>query len=68
MIKKYLLSMYQKERNGEPDSINQMLDFLQKKYIAGEITIEQYKEYYSYLHNLGAISAYETTKDLTKIK
>ncbi|MFD1850044.1 YppF family protein [Oceanobacillus bengalensis] len=54
-----LVDRYIKERKYSPDSINDILDFYQQKYISGEIGLNNYKSIFSYLHKQGAISAYD---------
>ncbi|WP_226037684.1 YppF family protein [Aquibacillus saliphilus] len=56
---KNLISLYTYERNHEPNSIDQLLDFCQQIYIRGEIDIYQYRIFFQHLHNDGAISCHE---------
>ncbi|GAA0447493.1 MAG: YppF family protein [Bacillota bacterium] len=54
-----LIQMYQHERNQSPNSMNDILDYYQKKYVTGEIDIVMYREIYSFLKIQGASSAHE---------
>ncbi|WP_100011440.1 YppF family protein [Lentibacillus sediminis] len=54
-----LLAAYEIERHHGPDSLNDVLDFYQKKYISGEIDIISYRNIYYYLNKEGAESAHE---------
>jgi len=57
-----LISTFKKERNQAPQSINELLDYFQRKYIIGEITINDYRQIFACLHKEGAVSAYEDTE------
>lgn len=50
---------YEQERKQKPESLNQLLDYYQGKYIASEIDIKQYRNVYYYLQAKGATSAHE---------
>ncbi|RDW19936.1 YppF family protein [Oceanobacillus chungangensis] len=54
-----LVHAFASERNYTPDSVDQLLDFYQNKYIAQEIDIKNYRRIFEYLHKQGAISAFE---------
>ncbi|GAB3060290.1 YppF family protein [Virgibacillus ainsalahensis] len=54
-----LLAAYESERKHSPETINNLLDFYQKKYIIGEIDIQHYRDIYFYLHKEGATSAHD---------
>ncbi|HLR65796.1 YppF family protein [Virgibacillus alimentarius] len=54
-----LFSTYERDRNQQPESINHLLDYYQKKYIAGEIDIKHYQTIYYYLQKQGAKSAHD---------
>ncbi|WP_085992760.1 YppF family protein [Oceanobacillus senegalensis] len=54
-----LVDMFITERNHTPDSVNNLLDYFQYKYIAGEINIKDYRHIFTYLHKKGAVSAFE---------
>jgi len=54
-----LASVYEREREHKPDSLNQLLDFCQKKYVCGEIDGKAYRRIYFYLDQKGAVSAHE---------
>lgn len=54
-----LLIMYEQAREEKPESINNLLDFFQEKYIAEEISIKDYRAIFSQLHEQGATSAHE---------
>ncbi|TMN23075.1 hypothetical protein FH966_09400 [Lentibacillus cibarius] len=54
-----LITIFERERNEPPASINALLDFYQHKYITGDIDISHYRNIYHYLHRQGAISAHE---------
>ncbi|GAB4073938.1 hypothetical protein GCM10028778_14410 [Barrientosiimonas marina] len=56
-----LITIFETERNRPPESINDLLDFYQQKYITGVIDISHYRKVYYYLHRQGAISAHEYT-------
>lgn len=54
-----LVDKYVSTRNYMPDSVNDLLDFYQNKYIMGEIDIQSYRHIFEYLHKQGATSAFE---------
>ncbi|WP_106498046.1 YppF family protein [Lentibacillus sp. Marseille-P4043] len=54
-----LIKTYEQDRKQAYGSINQLLDFYQKKYIAGEIDITSYQEIFHILHDKGAKSSHE---------
>ncbi|RDW18250.1 hypothetical protein CWR48_11740 [Oceanobacillus arenosus] len=54
-----LVHAFASERNYTPDSVNQLLDFYQHKYILEEIDIKNYRRIFDCLHKQGAISAHE---------
>ncbi len=41
-------------KNREPLDVNELLDFVQRRYVAGEITIAQYKKLFFELDQLNA--------------
>ncbi|MBC5636673.1 YppF family protein [Ornithinibacillus hominis] len=59
MLINELVSDYEMERKESPKTLNDILDYYQKKYIAGEIDIRFYRDVYNYLHQQGATSAHE---------
>ncbi|WP_284139451.1 MULTISPECIES: YppF family protein [unclassified Virgibacillus] len=59
MLINKLITTFEAERNQLPESMNDLLDFYQKKYIFGEIDISEYRRLYGYLAGRGAISAHE---------
>lgn len=61
-----LVDRYTKERKYSPDSVNDILDYYQHKYISGEIDLKSYKQIFAYLHRKGATSAYEIEETYTK--
>ncbi|CDQ40668.1 MULTISPECIES: YppF family protein [Virgibacillus] len=61
-----LIQMYHHEKNQLPNSMNDILDHYQKKYITGEIDIVKYREIYSFLKIQGAISAHEFSYESPK--
>lgn len=54
-----LITNYEAERNQSPESINDLLDFYQKKYVYEEIDIVEYWRILAYLYDRGASSAHE---------
>ncbi|MFA1818975.1 YppF family protein [Virgibacillus oceani] len=54
-----LVHTYQNDCNHTPDSVNDLLDYYQKKYIIGDIDVIYYREIYMFLSKQGAISAHE---------
>lgn len=54
-----LIDDYQLKQRQTPQTVNDLLDFYQKKYINGEIDIASYREIFSLLHVKGAISAHD---------
>ncbi|GAB3789988.1 YppF family protein [Virgibacillus kimchii] len=59
MLISELVDMYQNECNHTPASVNDLLDYYQRKYINDEIDITYYREIYMFLSRQGAISAHE---------
>ncbi|WP_047982463.1 YppF family protein [Ornithinibacillus contaminans] len=59
MLINELISDYESERKEAPKTLNDLLDYYQKKYIAGEIDIRSYREVFNFLHQQGATSAHE---------
>ncbi|KKE78020.1 YppF family protein [Oceanobacillus caeni] len=60
-----LVDRYMSVRNHMPDSVNDLLDFYQHKYIMGEIDIKDYRHIFAYLHKQGAISAFDYERSVT---
>lgn len=56
-----LLDAFETEHKYAPHTIDNLLDYYQKKYIHGEIDIKAYRTIYYCLHEKGAISAHEYT-------
>ncbi|MFC4024491.1 YppF family protein [Oceanobacillus longus] len=54
-----LLNDFEMEHKFAPHTIDNLLDYYQKKYINGEIDIKTYHDIYSCLHEKGAVSAHE---------
>ncbi|WP_010650045.1 YppF family protein [Oceanobacillus massiliensis] len=54
-----LLDDFENEHKFAPLTIDNLLDYYQKKYINGEIDIKKYHNIYSCLHEKGAVSAHE---------
>ncbi|SET14503.1 YppF-like protein [Oceanobacillus limi] len=59
MLVNELVTAYEAERKEAPRTMNDLLDYYQKKYIAGEIDIKDYRDVYNFLHQQGATSAHE---------
>lgn len=59
MLINELVTDYEMERRESPKTLNDILDYYQKKYITGEIDIRFYRDVYNYLHQQGATSAHE---------
>ncbi|MEN2767667.1 YppF family protein [Ornithinibacillus xuwenensis] len=59
MLINELISVYETERQESPKTLNDLLDYFQKKYIAGDIDIKSYRDIYNFLHQQGATSAHE---------
>ena len=59
MVISELVDAYQNECNQTPDSVNDLLDYYQKKYIKDEIDVNYYREIYMFLSKQGAFSAHE---------
>ncbi|RLL45046.1 hypothetical protein D8M04_09235 [Oceanobacillus piezotolerans] len=55
-----LVDTFISERHYSPDTINNLLDYYQQKYITGKIEPNDYRNIFAYLHKQGATSAYET--------
>lgn len=56
---KTLISAYEHDRKQNYESVNQLLDFYQKKYITGKIDIKSYQKIFLCLHDQGATSSHE---------
>jgi hypothetical protein len=54
-----LITLYEAERKEAPKTLNDILDYFQRKYIAGEIDIKSYRDVFNFLHQHGATSAHE---------
>ncbi|GIO25729.1 YppF family protein [Ornithinibacillus bavariensis] len=54
-----LITIYEAERKESPKTLNDLLDYFQRKYIAEEIDIKSYREIFNLLHQEGATSAHE---------
>ncbi|MBO8156244.1 MAG: hypothetical protein H0Z32_07295 [Bacillaceae bacterium] len=54
-----LISEYVNQRNQQPESVNDLLDFCQQQYIRGNLHIEDYYSLFKELHEQGAVSAYQ---------
>jgi hypothetical protein len=59
MLISELVHTYQDECNHTPASVNDLLDYYQKKYINDEIDITYYREIYLFLQKQGAVSSHE---------
>lgn len=57
-----LITKFETERNQPLQTINELLDYYQHKYITGEININDYRNIFACLHNEGASSAFEYPK------
>jgi hypothetical protein len=49
MLVKNLINHFQIEKNRSPLHVNELLDYIQKKYITGELSIVEYKELFAEL-------------------
>lgn len=49
-----LIDNYTVEKNHSPSHVNELLDYLQAKYIYSEISIKEYKQYLFELDKLNA--------------
>ncbi|MEW9674992.1 YppF family protein [Lentibacillus sp. L22] len=54
-----MMRQYALDREETHPSINQLLDFYQKQYVAGEIDITTYQDIFHFLHEQGATSSHE---------
>jgi hypothetical protein len=54
MLVKQLLQQFQEVKNYAPAHVNELLDYLQKRYIFGELSIVEYKKLFSELDKLNA--------------
>ncbi|MBR3119114.1 YppF family protein [Oceanobacillus profundus] len=54
-----LLDAFEMEHKFAPQTIDNLLDYCQKKYIHGEIDFKTYRAFYNCLHEKGAVSAHE---------
>ncbi|GGA73836.1 YppF family protein [Ornithinibacillus halotolerans] len=54
-----LVAEYEAVRKATPKTLNDILDYFQWKYIAGEMDIKDYRDIYNFLHQQGATSAHE---------
>ncbi|KAA9014215.1 YppF family protein [Niallia endozanthoxylica] len=49
-----LKSHFEKVKNRNPLHVNELLDHIQRRYIHGELSIVEYKQFYSVLDKLNA--------------
>lgn len=54
-----LQQIYKQDQGEDSSSVNQLLDFYQKKYINRDIDISTYQKVFYLLHDQGAVSAHE---------
>ena len=54
-----LQRIYKRDQGENSQSINQLSDFYQKKYINCDIDIATYQKVYYFLHDQGAVSSHE---------
>lgn len=54
MFVEELVKGFTKVKNYQPSDANELLDFIQNRYISGELTIVEYKKLFSELHKLNA--------------
>lgn len=54
-----LEQVYKQDNGKASPTVNQLLDFYQKKYINNDIDIITYKNVFRLLHDQGAISSHE---------
>ncbi|PAV29229.1 hypothetical protein CIL05_12595 [Virgibacillus profundi] len=59
MLINEITSVFESQHKQSPESVNDLLDYYQKKYIAEEIDIKDYRRIYFQLHKQGAVSAHE---------
>lgn len=59
MLINELISDYESDRKEAPKTLNDLLDYYQQKYIAGQIDIKFYRDVFTFLHQQGATSAHE---------
>ena len=49
MLVKNLINHFQIEKNRSPLHVNELLDYIQKRYINGELSIVEYKKFFAEL-------------------
>jgi hypothetical protein len=54
MLLEELVQRYTKVRNYRPSHVNELLDFIQKCYVFGELSIVDYKNFFFELNKLNA--------------
>jgi hypothetical protein len=54
MLVEELTEQFKNVKNCTPSHVNELLDYLQKRYISGELSIVEYKKIFSELHKLNA--------------
>jgi vacuolar-type H+-ATPase subunit C/Vma6 len=59
MLMSELADEYRHECKCTPASVNDLLDYYQRKYINGDIDIIYYREIYMFLSKQGAFSSHE---------
>jgi hypothetical protein len=54
MLLENSIHRFETEKNRKPSHVNEVLDYIQKCYIYGEISIVEYKQIFSQLEKLNA--------------
>jgi YppF-like protein len=54
MLVKNLINHYKLEKNRSPLHVNELLDYIQKRYIYGELSIVEYKKLFAELEKRNA--------------
>jgi hypothetical protein len=54
MLVENLINHFQNEKNRSPLHVNELLDYLQKRYISGELCIVEYKKLFAELEKRNA--------------
>jgi hypothetical protein len=55
MLLEGLINRFKSERNRNPSHVNELLDFVQRSYIYGELSIKEYKNLYFELDRQNAV-------------
>ncbi|GAB7387459.1 hypothetical protein BSNK01_12960 [Bacillaceae bacterium] len=68
MTLEYLIDRFIRVKQNKPANVNELLDFMQRCYVHGELSLKEYRDLYRGLNDRGATKPeyfYEKRKEMT---